>query len=77
MSNEIHLILPLKLNQISLPDPALRDQNRDLYDEFICIQDNDYEHLKKSTLLNSIIYSKKYKYLKVVVVYKLNPFFHS
>ena len=46
VSNEIKLTLPLDLSQISLPDPTLREPNKDLYDEYIVVLDNGFEPTK-------------------------------
>ena len=52
ISNELEVLLPLNLNEISLPDPALRDLDKDYYDEYVEISEiYDQGMLKFSFLM--------------------------
>ena len=39
ISNELEVLLPLNLEEIDLPDPALRNLEKDYYDEYIEISE--------------------------------------
>lgn len=54
VSNQLEVTLPLNINQITLPDPSLRDLENDFYDEYIEIIDLD-----SKSKLRSNNYKKK------------------
>lgn len=54
VSNQLEVTLPLNINQITLPDPSLRDLENDFYDEYIEIIDLD-----SKSKLRSNDYKKK------------------
>ena len=48
ISNELEVVLPLSLEEISLPDPLLRNLDEDFYNEYIEIDaDGVYEERSK------------------------------
>lgn len=48
ISNELEVILPIDLDEITLPDPSLRKLENDYYDEYLeIIETEDSKHIKR------------------------------
>ena len=41
ISNELEVILPIDLSEITLPDPSLRKLEKDYYDEYIEVGESE------------------------------------
>ena len=55
ISNELEVMLPVDLDEITLPDPSLRKLENDYYDEYIeIVETDDVKHIKRISKISFI-----------------------